>query len=81
MEDGRIMLLTDLLEGNEPKYKITQAGDPTRQREMKATLPNRHTAYKIAEMREIYDPNPLAYEIRPMYQFLFDHEMGLGMGG
>lgn len=71
----RGIFLTKVMEGVKPAFKVTQPGDPVKQQELRASLPNRYTAIKIEELR------PLKDEVRELEEFLFDHEMSLGAGG
>lgn len=48
----RLEFLESIMKGVEPAFKITQQGDPIKMADLKATLPNRYTAYKISEMKK-----------------------------
>lgn len=63
-----------------PAYKITQPGDPKRQAELLATLPNRHTTINRQDLVDVSEAG-LAYNPKKVYLELFDVEMSLGMGG
>ena len=75
--------LEKVMEGVTPNYKVTQPGDPTRMRELKATLPNIATAHKVTELSELHDirlilTRSASYEMR---NELLDLEMTLCGGG
>jgi hypothetical protein len=66
-----------------PAFTVTQPGDPARQAELKATLPNIYTATKVTEMRELHEiklilSRSATYDLRDE---LLDLEMSLCGGG
>lgn len=79
--------LEAVMKGVEPKFKVTQEGDPDRMLKMRATLPNISTAHILSEINDLYDPAPKVTKImsrtmaRAMRRDLLDIEMSLCGGG
>lgn len=81
--ETRESFLAQLIGDNpEPRYKVTQPGDPAKQKQLKAALPNLHATHNVIErFGEIPNDNPLVYGIKEMRNFLLEAEMELCGGG
>ena len=79
----RAEFLEKVTEGDQPRFKVTQPGDPTRMRNLKAVLPNIATAHKVTDLVDLHDVRMIltrseSYEMR---DHLLMVEMDLSGGG